>query len=95
MKIGSLVVPTIDYKEGLDTPHISFEGIIPNPETICEVIEIYDNRGDQCIKVQESRCFYYDIECGFIAKYWREIKEETSLEGLLEEIEEHMCVPLL
>ena len=95
MKINSLVVPTIDYKMALEkNPHLTFNGIIPNTDTICVVKEIYDNDGEMCLKLEESTCYYVDLECGFLKKYWREIQENVPLSALIEEIEESIQVTI-
>lgn len=94
MRVGSLVVPLQDYAQIKNFEGITIEGIIPNPETICVVTAIYRNEGEMVIKIEESSIRYYNIECGFLKKLWVEIQEEVSINSLLEEIEEHLCIPL-
>lgn len=94
IKCGSLVVPLQDYGTIKNTPGIEIKGITPNPETICEVTDIYDNEGESVIKIAESKFFYFGNECGFLKKIWREVQENTPLSALLEEIEEHVCITL-
>ena len=95
MRIGSLVSPLQDYNTIINNDGITVEGIIPSLQDICVVTDIYDNEGEMIIKIAESRFFYYGTECGFLQKIWVEIQEDVSLETLLQEIDEHICVPLL
>lgn len=94
MKIGSLVVALQDYAQIKDFAGVRIEGVTPSSDTICEVTAIYENEGEMIIKVAESTVYYYDYECGFLKKLWVELQEDISVESLLEEIEEHLCVPL-
>lgn len=96
MKIGSLVVPTIDYKNVLKEAellgyNIKISPFIPNKNTICTV-KFLDNKGG--LLVSETNVTEKGKTIKFTASFWREI--QAPLEGInvLEEIKELQLITL-